>query len=116
MDLIDSLKWPFVALMVMAMAMAAMVLMVTACLRSVDKHLRNFDEHLRVAETIAIRFVERDTLSIARSHATAIKNGSLDAMDNAGKQSFLSYLFWCPTSRRRIIEGNVVYVEGADDD
>jgi hypothetical protein len=85
LEIINSLKWPVVVVVLMFIFM------------------RTSERFAQIAE----KFVERDTHGIARSHASAIADGTFDAVDETGCPSALSYLIWWPTTRRKTVQGIV---------
>jgi hypothetical protein len=88
LEIVDSLKWPVIVVIAMFMFM-----------RTVERFAQ-----------IAEKFVERDTLAIARSHAAAITHGTFDAVDDTGFPGALSYLFWWSNPRRKTVKGIVSVV------
>jgi len=77
---------------------------VFACLRTAEKFVH-----------VAEKFADRDTIAIAKAQATAITHGALDAVDETGYQTLLSYLFWWPTFKRKSIKGILSVVSAQSD-
>ena len=76
LEIIESLKWPVIILF---------------GLRTIEK----MAAAAAAWTDVAGKFADRDSIAIARMHATAIAHGTLVEADEAGHQSLLSYLPSC---------------------